>query len=437
MKRTFSVSHFKPNGALSNVFPALSIFLLCRCHGQTVSAGIKQGGNEAVRPARDGVAMWGAPGGRILKVLALSVVLLSLASGMTAKAADGSARVSSDKPAGFIFDTESVYRATSQDQSVRLGEKISPPSLKERFGGYEVRYTKGEDCLICAVISGRDGQFQIDFADDGRTIINMSSSDDRSRDAQGNSIGSSLRGAIGSNSAQCDAGMDTTCTSPSLKGLWYVVADDDRCPINVKEKQPTEIPACAHIGGFQIQGNWAQDTSAARVNFKEQATAEQEPKADKILLSSHIGNATILSLTGVDTGQAVVKFTRKLDDLIEDCTREFGTNGDGTVDSAKVADCASQGQKQEHGRVWTRRAVCPRITLYTEFGNYSLIDWVKEPDQEAHGRKWRPVRTNWKDHRNDQIIGNCGGCNTPQLIDTYRILCPASYKEAFDGRDPY
>jgi len=44
-------------------------------------------------------------------------------------------------------------------------------------------------------------------------------------------------------------------------------------------------------------------------------------------------------------------------------------------------------------------------------------------------------RTNWKNHRDDKIIGNCSGCNTPQLLDTYRILCPSWYRDAFDGQD--
>jgi len=163
----------------------------------------------------------------------------------------------------------------------------------------------------------------------------------------------------------------------------------------------------------------------------------EETRRGKILLGSHIGDATIISLSGVDTGNAVVQFQRKLDDLIEDCTRNMGADEDGNVDSVKVADCATQGLKRQGNRISVRRAVCPRNTLYTEFGNYTLIDWVKEPDQETDGHTWRPARTNWKDHRNDQIIGNCGGCNTPQLIDTYRILCPSWYRDAFGGRDPY
>lgn len=153
---------------------------------------------------------------------------------------------------GFIFSSQDVRHATTPGRSVRLGEKITRQALTKRFAGYEVRYTKGEDCLTCAVISGTDGQFVVSFAEDGRMVVDIRSHDDRSRDTHGNTHGASLATAIGSTSAQCDAGMDTTCASPSLKGLSYIVANDDRCPITVKEKQPTDVPACARIAGFQI-----------------------------------------------------------------------------------------------------------------------------------------------------------------------------------------
>src|SRR3954469_15895333 len=84
---------------------------------------------------------------------------------------------------------------------------------------------KGEDCLTCAAISGTEGQFGVSFARDGRTIVEIRSYDSRSRDAQGNTVGASLGEALGSTSVQCNAGMDTTCASPSLKGLWYIVAE--------------------------------------------------------------------------------------------------------------------------------------------------------------------------------------------------------------------
>ena len=153
---------------------------------------------------------------------------------------------------GFVFSSQDIRHTANPSRSVRLGEKISPQALKKRFTGFEVRYTKGEDCLTCAVISGADGQFEVSFAQDGNTIVDITSHDDRSRDTQGNAVRASLAKAIGSSSAQCDAGMNTTCESPNLKGLSYIVADDDRCPITVKEKQATDIPACARIAGFQI-----------------------------------------------------------------------------------------------------------------------------------------------------------------------------------------
>jgi len=59
--------------------------------------------------------------------------------------------------------------------------------------------------------------------------------------------------------------------------------------------------------------------SAAALTTLLQASGGEGPKADKILLGSQIGSATIISLTGVDTDYALVRFTRKLDDLIEDC----------------------------------------------------------------------------------------------------------------------
>jgi len=156
---------------------------------------------------------------------------------------------------GFVFGSQDVHHATNPNQTVRLGEKITPQALRQRFTGYNVRYTKGEDCLTCAVISGADGQIEVSFAQNGRTITDIRSYDDRSRDAQGNSVGSSLAKAIGSTSAKCDNGMDTTCASPSLKGLWYVVADDSKCTITAQDKQLTDIPACALIAGFQIIGD--------------------------------------------------------------------------------------------------------------------------------------------------------------------------------------
>jgi hypothetical protein len=50
----------------------------------------------------------------------------------------------------------------------------------------------------------------------------------------------------------CDTGETTSCASTASANLHYIVAEDDRCQISVQEKQPTHIPACARIDGFQL-----------------------------------------------------------------------------------------------------------------------------------------------------------------------------------------
>lgn len=161
----------------------------------------------------------------------------------------------SSELSGFVFHANEARHSARPALLICLGEIITKRELSRRFSRYEVRYTQGEGCLTCAVITGADEQLEVDFDQDGRTVINLRSTDDRGRDVKGNRVGSSLANALGSATAQCDAGESTTCSSPDLKGLHYIVIEDERCPLNVQEKQPTAIPACARIAGFQISSN--------------------------------------------------------------------------------------------------------------------------------------------------------------------------------------
>ncbi len=158
------------------------------------------------------------------------------------------------EPGGFIFSGDRVFNARNTGEFVQLSEKLSVALLKKRFSRYAVRVIKGEDCLVCATISGPGGGLEVNYDKGGATVTRISSDEKNSRDAMGNAIGSSLREAIGSTAAQCDSGMSLTCASPKLKGLSYIVADDDKCTIVVNEgKKLSEIPPCARIAGFEIQ----------------------------------------------------------------------------------------------------------------------------------------------------------------------------------------
>jgi FtsH-binding integral membrane protein len=48
-----------------------------------------------------------------------------------------------------------------------------------------------------------------------------------------------------------------------------------------------------------------------------EAFVGRPPKTNKILLGAHIGYATIIMISSVDTDQAEVKFKREFDDVIE------------------------------------------------------------------------------------------------------------------------
>jgi len=154
---------------------------------------------------------------------------------------------------GFIFDAQSVHHSSKPNLTLRIGEKISRDALKKRFAGYKVEYRKGDvDCYACADIIGSDVSLFVSFAEDGRTVQNIDSTDSKSIDTFGNKIGGSLQKALGT-TANCQEGI--RCDSSSLNGLRYYADYKDSCSIKLSEpygSQIADIPACATIRSFSI-----------------------------------------------------------------------------------------------------------------------------------------------------------------------------------------
>jgi hypothetical protein len=178
----------------------------------------------------------------VLKTTMQCLLALSLPSSGIAFASDS---------AGFIFTADKAINASNEKESVRLLERLPVAQLKKRFSRYEVLVTTIDDCLICAMISRGEVSISVDYDENGIVVVGISSYDNKSTDALGNAIGSSLRNAIGA-TANCATGDVTTCASPRLIGLHYIVKETKKCPLFVKENQPTDITACARIGGFQL-----------------------------------------------------------------------------------------------------------------------------------------------------------------------------------------
>ncbi|MDB5580379.1 MAG: hypothetical protein JWR80_5555 [Bradyrhizobium sp.] len=162
------------------------------------------------------------------------------------------AAAAKDAPAatGFVFFADRATNALKPAETVRLGEKLRLPDLKRRFAAYKVTSNDGEDCVTCATVVGPAGAIEVVY--DAKGVGAVASYDKRVTDALGNKIDGSLAGAVG-DTATCDAGMESTCESPKLRGLSYIVSDDAKCTLEIGDgAKPVKIPACAKIGGFRI-----------------------------------------------------------------------------------------------------------------------------------------------------------------------------------------
>ncbi|MBN9599550.1 MAG: hypothetical protein J0G28_07730 [Afipia sp.] len=154
---------------------------------------------------------------------------------------------------GFVFSPAGVTDPANPSNTLALDETLPPQQLRHRFHSYTVRIIEGEDCIICAHLTGQAGDLEVYYDPDGRTISMLRSIDPKAADAENHRVGSLLSDAVGS-WASCDDGESLTCSSATIEGLSYIVADDESCQFIVKNnKNPTAIPACAKIGGFQLE----------------------------------------------------------------------------------------------------------------------------------------------------------------------------------------
>lgn len=153
---------------------------------------------------------------------------------------------------GFVFSATGAANAANPAQKVAVGEKLAPAELRRRFKGYEVSITQGEDCAICAAITGPAGRLEVHFNGRARTVVQIISRDKQATDTLGNRIGDPVAAAVGT-SAVCESGDEMTCASTRVKGLSYVVGGAENCPIGSGDgKKPMDIPSCAKIAGFSV-----------------------------------------------------------------------------------------------------------------------------------------------------------------------------------------
>ena len=154
----------------------------------------------------------------------------------------------------------------------------------------------------------------------------------------------------------------------------------------------------------------------------------------KLALTPHGSGATIVSLKGADTDRAIAVLRVELDDAVEHCIRSNRGDED-AISSDKIAQCAKETMRD--WRPVTRRAFYARSTVYTEFGSFSLISKEIEAASTLDGKPYRPVRSNWKDHKTGEIRENSSVGGTSIILETFKALCPAQYAWWFKGYNPH
>lgn len=142
-------------------------------------------------------------------------------------------------------------------------------------------------------------------------------------------------------------------------------------------------------------------------------SASAEP--DKILVSSHYGDATILALTGPNSDKAAVVFQRQPDDEVETCAREH----EGSP-STEIAACVKKALQGGNAPIRTRRAFCSRSTVYMEFGGYSLVGHARLPDVTYGDKTYESYDIQWMCHRTGQVIPNDSADGEPEIMATFK-----------------
>lgn len=160
--------------------------------------------------------------------------------------------------------------------------------------------------------------------------------------------------------------------------------------------------------------------------------AAQNARPTKILMGSHIGEATITHLTGVNSDRAMVIFTRKYDDFVEECTRNVPCDKSGLLEPYPVCmkrrrNCISESSKIDKGILYSASAVCSTRTIVSDMlkgkgGRFRLASLKFSSGYPE---------TDWLNLDTGALTGNCSACGTPHLVSALTVLCPEAAETPF------
>jgi hypothetical protein len=93
--------------------------------------------------------------------------------------------------------------------------------------------------------------------------------------------------------------------------------------------------------------------------------------------------------------------------------------------------CVTERNVSEHGSIYEISAVCPSIQI-TLPGTYNINGWVGNGHTTFQLAALTSLgnynKYDWRNLSTKQLTANCSACDTPQLEDALRLLCPAAHK---------
>lgn len=203
-------------------------------------------------------------------------------------------------------------------------------------------------------------------------------------------------------------------TSTLRSGEKYVVAM--RCSGEGERNQPfTQTFTMLDGGKFRLA---APEDVWTKCPAKVQITSGTKSDGPKILMGAHMGNGTVISISGQNTADAKAVFVRRSDDLDDDCER----NADQSDPRGK-ARCISQAEKKEAGKSYMVMADCGKKTVSSLFAGQGGTFQLAKAKRDGTGDLLY-IDTDWRDTSTGRLTGNCSACGTPHLESAISLLCP-------------
>jgi len=157
----------------------------------------------------------------------------------------------------------------------------------------------------------------------------------------------------------------------------------------------------------------------ATIALAPQAILPGLAMAEELSLSSKGWQSTVVKIEGVNTSKALAVGEVKQPDAAEYCERDPGGMTKRYGGKLTKEQCIEQILREEKGKLYSASADCPRKTILTEFGSFTLVGI----DYSAGFPDFK-----WRDNQSGKILDGSNASGAPVVESQFKLLCPAFIK---------